>query len=64
MNLLDRYIHEVGRYLPRKKRGDIQAELRSSIVDSLEDRFGPDPEESQVVELLQELGKPREVAAS
>jgi hypothetical protein len=64
MNLLDRYIHEVGRFLPRKNRGDIQAELRSSIVDSLEDRFGPEADESQVVELLKELGKPRDVAAS
>jgi len=64
MNLLDRYIHEVGRFLPRNNRGDIQAELRSSIVDSLEDRFGPEADESQVAELLKELGKPRDVASS
>jgi len=64
MNLLDRYIHEVGRFLPRKKRGSIQAELRSSVVDTLEDRYGPDPDQDQVEEVLLEFGKPRDVAAS
>ncbi len=64
MNLLDRYIHEVGRFLPRKNRADIQAELRSSVVDTLEDRFGAEPTEPEVVEMLKELGSPREVAAS
>jgi len=64
MSLLDRYIHEVGRFLPRKKRGSIQAELRSSVVDTLEDRFGPDPDQDQVEEVLLEFGKPRYVAAS
>jgi len=64
MSLLDRYIHEVGRFLPRKKRGSIQAELRSSVIDTLEGRFGPDPDRDQVAEILLELGKPRDVAAS
>ena len=64
MSLIDRYIHEVGRFLPRKNRGDIQAELRSSVVDSLEDRFGPEATESEIGELLIEFGSPRDVAAS
>ncbi len=64
MNLLDRYIHEVGRFLPRVKRSDIQAELRSSLIDSLEDRFGQEPADDQVAELLKEFGNPRDVAAS
>ena len=64
MSLLDRYIHEVGRFLPRKKRGSIQAELRSSVVDTLEDRYGPEPDESKICEVLKEFGKPRDVAAS
>jgi len=64
MSLIDRYLHEVGRYLPRTKRGDIQTELRSSISDTLEDRYGPEPTEAQVEELLKELGRPRQVAAS
>ncbi|MCD6424606.1 MAG: hypothetical protein J7L35_03820 [Anaerolineales bacterium] len=64
MNLLDRYIHEVGRHLPRKSRSDIQAELRSSFVDTLEDRFGQDASEEQTSELLKEFGQPRDIAAS
>jgi hypothetical protein len=64
MSLLDRYIHEVGRFLPRNKRGSIQAELKSSVVDTLEDRFGLEPDEDQVSEILKEFGKPRDVAAS
>ncbi|MFN2280364.1 MAG: HAAS signaling domain-containing protein [Anaerolineales bacterium] len=64
MSLIDRYIYEVGRFIPRKERGDIQAELRSSVVDNLEDRYGPEPTDAQVEELLKELGRPRQVAAS
>jgi len=64
MNLLDRYIHEVGRHLPRKNRSDIQAELRSSFVDTLEDRFGQDATEEQTSDLLKDFGQPRDVAAS
>jgi hypothetical protein len=64
MNLLDRYIHEVGRFLPRVKRTDIQAELRSSLIDTLEDRFGQEPAEDQVAETLKEFGNPRDVAGS
>jgi hypothetical protein len=64
MSLLDRYIHEVGRFLPRKKRGSIQAELQSSVVDTLEDRYGPEADQAQIEEILMEFGKPRDVAAS
>ena len=64
MSLLERYLHEVGRYLPRKNREDIQAELRSSVIDSLEDRYGSEPTEAETGELLRELGKPQAVAAS
>ena len=64
MTLLDRYIHEVGRHLPRKNRSDIQTELRSSFVDTLEDRYGQEATEEQTSEVLKEFGQPRDVAAS
>jgi len=38
MNLLDKYIEEVGKRLPRRNRRDLQAEIRSTIEDMLEDR--------------------------
>jgi hypothetical protein len=64
MNLIDRYIYEVGRHLPRKNRSDIQAELRSLLIDALEDRAGHEPTEADVVELLKGYGPPKAVAAS
>jgi len=64
MNLIDRYIHEVGRFIPPRKRGDILTELRSLLVDTLEDRFGETPSDSQVEDLLKEFGSPKDVAAS
>jgi hypothetical protein len=64
MSLIDRYIHEVGRHLPRKNRADIKAELRSTLVDALEDRAGAEPTEVEEAELLKEYGEPRVVAAS
>jgi hypothetical protein len=63
-DLVERYIHEVGRYLPQKERADIQAELRSQIQDQLEDRFGGAASEADVAAVLTELGDPRRMAAS
>ena len=66
MNLIDRYVTEVGKHLPRKNRLDIEAELRSTLEDMLEDRSqqtGRPADEALVIELLQEYGSPRKVAA-
>ncbi len=67
MNLIDRYVTEVGKYLPRKNRLDIEAELRSTLEDMLEDRSqqtGRPADEALASELLQEYGAPRKVAAT
>ena len=66
MNLLDKYVAEVGKYLPRKNRADIEAEIRSTLEDMLEERTqGKSPaEETTVMDLLKEYGSPREVAAT
>jgi hypothetical protein len=67
MNLIDRYVTEVGKYLPRKNRLDIEAELRSTLEDMLEDRSqqtGRPADEALVSDLLQEYGSPRKVAAT
>ena len=66
MNLIDRYIAEVGKHLPHKNRADIEAEIRSTLEDMLDERKqaeGP-AEEATVMELLKEYGSPREVAAT
>jgi hypothetical protein len=64
MELIDRYVYEVGQRLPRKNRADIQVELRSTLVDTLEARVEGEPSQEDQVELLKEFGPPQEVAAS
>ena len=66
MNIIDRYISEVGKYLPRKNRADIEAEIRSTLEDMLEERAQADgpADEATVIALLKEYGSPREVAES
>ena len=64
MNLIDRYVYAVGRQLPRKNRADIQAELKSTLTDTLEARSEGEPSEEQIVALLTEFGTPEKVAAS
>ena len=38
MDLIDRYAHEVGQYLPHRMRADVEAELRSLLTDSVEEK--------------------------
>ncbi len=64
MNLIDKYIAEVGKHLPRKNRSDIEAEIRSTLEDMLDERKQGDgpADEAMVMALLKEYGSPREVA--
>lgn len=65
MNLLDRYVSEVGKYLPRKQRADIEKELKSTLEDMLEERNqARASDEAAVIALLKEYGEPRKVAES
>ncbi|MBN1438746.1 MAG: hypothetical protein JW929_04975 [Anaerolineales bacterium] len=68
-DLLDRYVKEVGRRLPRRTRADVEAELRSLLADSFRDRTAgkapPDPAalEAEQAALLQSFGPPERTAA-
>ena len=66
MNLIDRYVTEVGRHLLLiKGRKDIEKELRSTLEDMLEERAkekGMPADESMQMELLEEYGAPQKVA--
>jgi len=66
MNLIDKYIAEVGKHLPRRNRADIEAEIRSTLEDMLEERKQTQgtADDAMVIELLKEYGAPREVAES
>jgi hypothetical protein len=67
MSLIDLYVAEVGRRLPLKGRADIEAELRSTLEDMLEDRArkaGRPADEAMTLELLKEYGPPDKVAGT
>lgn len=67
MNLIDRYLTEVGKHLPRKSRLDIQRELRSILEDMLADRSeasGQPVDDAMILALLKEYGSPEDVAAA
>jgi hypothetical protein len=64
MDLIERYVNEVGRKLPRKGRSDVKAELNSTLRDMADDRYKGAATEDDVVEMLKEFGSPDEVAAS
>jgi hypothetical protein len=67
MELIDRYVAEVGRKLPAKMRPDIEKELRSILEDMLDDRAqaaGQPADEDMTVALLMEYGSPSQVAAT
>jgi hypothetical protein len=65
MELIERYLYAVGRWLPKKQKKDIQAELESTIYDNLESRFGSKEEytEDEITEIIREFGSPWKVAA-
>lgn len=67
MTLIDRYVKEIGKRLPRKNRKDIEAELQSTLEDMLEDRAqetGQLPDEALATKLLLDYGSPNKVAAT
>lgn len=68
MDLINRYVKEVGKQLPFfTGRTDIEKELRSTLEDMLEDRAqkaGKPADETLELELLKEYGPPQKVAMS
>lgn len=64
MDLLDRYIYDVGRRLPAKQREDIKKELKSLLMDALDAKTGGrEPAEADVMAVIWEFGQPADVAA-
>ncbi|WP_426349029.1 HAAS signaling domain-containing protein [Alloiococcus sp. CFN-8] len=58
MNLIDRYVHAVGSYLPKEIRDDVLKELRTNIEDMLPDNYT----EKDIYNILKEMGSPMELA--
>jgi hypothetical protein len=66
MELVDRYVHEVGQYLPSRLRADVEAELRSLLAESLEERAraaGRPADAQLAADVVREFGVPRDVAS-
>jgi hypothetical protein len=66
MELITRYVHEVGRQLPGRLRADVQAELYSLLTETVEERArsaGKTADASFVAGVLREFGSPQQVAA-
>src|SRR5450755_4100556 len=62
--MIERYLHQVAKRLPQDFRDDVTQELRSLILDSLEDRSGGAPYgDDAVVEVLRQMGPPEQIAA-
>lgn len=63
--LINRYVHAVGEHLPRKSRGDIQAELKSLLAEMLDTRAaeeGRPLDAAMTASVLREFGEPEQVA--
>ena len=58
--LIDAYLSEIGRQLPRKTRRDIEEEIRSALMDILEARqreSGKEIDDEMILEVLQEYAR-------
>lgn len=65
MNILNAYLEETRQHLPLKNRDDIIAEIRSVLMDMIEERNpnpGSTPDETTVKAVLSAYGSPRKVA--
>ncbi len=66
MEIIERYVHEIGNRLPRQARADVEAELRSLLAEAVEERArdsGRPADDALAAEVLRQFGAPREVAA-
>jgi hypothetical protein len=65
MDLLERYLHAVGRHLPAKGRADTLAELRANLlaqIEAREEELGRPLTEAEVATILEKHGRPVLVA--
>lgn len=62
MKIIDQYIYSINKKLPYDSRKEITLEFKSNFLDDLESRYGADPSEDQVKELIETYGSPSKVA--
>ena len=64
MELIERYLYQVEKYLPKANRKEISNELRSLILEQLDDQDINMNDEDKIASILKDFGEPRKVAAS
>ena len=63
MEMIERYLYAVGKKLPLNQKDDILKELRSIIMDNLDDiTGGAEPSDEDIAQVLLKMGAPSEVA--
>lgn len=65
-DVIESYVRDVARYLPRKKRNDVAFELRALLQDELAAKAaaqGRAPDKEMAMDLLSGFGRPAEAAA-
>ena len=66
MELLDRYLQAVKKYLPTRRQDDIIAELRANMESQIEDKeseLGRPLTQGEMEDLLRKMGSPLKVAS-
>ncbi len=63
MELIDKYIYEIGKKLPLKSKKEIINELQSLMLDEIESQYGTNPSDQELREYINDYGSPWEVAA-
>lgn len=64
MDLLERYLKQIERYLPFKDRNETTKELRSLILDQVDVLLRKGiSEDDAIYQIIKEMGEPREVAS-
>jgi hypothetical protein len=64
--LIESYVLDITRRLPRRMRNDVAFELRALLTESLHDRAadaGRLPDEAMALDIVREFGRPEDVAA-
>jgi len=63
MELLERYLVQIGRHLPKEDKQDTLNELRSLILENYDNQLDTDETEQQrIYRVIKEFGMPRDVA--
>jgi len=62
MEIIDKYIYAIGQKLPLKGREEIKQELKSLILDEIEEKYGTDPTPESINQAISDFGTPGRVA--